>query len=170
MATVVDLGIDSSRQFIHAAQQMAKRHSCGVRLQESGRLFSSRRLQLSPRLCATSVEFQVGDAMDLEALPAAAFHVVAAVNLICRLSRPKEFLRGLERLVVPGGQLLLASPFSWLQEHTATREWLTSSQVQDILKANFRLMRRRELPFLLREHRRKYQLVISEVLTFLRRA
>jgi hypothetical protein len=71
-------------------------------------------------------------------------------------------------LVAPGGQLLLASPYSWLEQYTPRPEWLTSSQVRQLLRPQFRLRRRRDLPFLIREHHRKYELVVSEVLVFQR--
>jgi SAM-dependent methyltransferase len=114
------------------------------------------------------VEFRIGDAQDLSAFAEASFHVVAALNLLCRLPRPGRFLKGLHRLVAVGGQLVIASPYSWLEEHTPRREWLMSAELQALLRPHFRLVRRRDLPFLIREHQRKYQLVVSEVLVFLR--
>jgi hypothetical protein len=106
--------------------------------------------------------------MDLGAFPARAFQVIAALNLLCRLPRPRKFLIQLHRLVSPGGQLVLASPFSWLKEYTPRREWLDAAGVQAFLHPHFRLASRRDLPFVIREHRRKYQLVISEVMVFVR--
>jgi hypothetical protein len=41
--------------------------------------------------------------------------------------------------------------------------------VQSLLRPHFRLARHGDLPFLIREHRRKYQLVVAEVFTFIRR-
>jgi hypothetical protein len=78
------------------------------------------------------------------------------------------FLTQLPRLVVPGGQLVIASPFSWLKEYTPQREWLTAAALEHRLHPHFKLVQRRDLPFVIREHRRKYQLVVSEVLTFKR--
>jgi SAM-dependent methyltransferase len=160
------LGIDNSRRFIAAARRMARRRACSVRLQETGAAFRRQKLVLPRSLRSSKVEFRVGDAIELEQFAAGAFHIVAAVNLICRIPQPRRFLRGLHRLVAPGGQLLIASPFSWLKQYSVTREWLTAADVERLLHPHFKLLRRRELPFLLREHRRKYQLVISEVLVF----
>jgi hypothetical protein len=36
------------------------------------------------------------------------------------------------------------------------------------LLPDYRLVRQGELPFVIREHRRKYQLVVSQVFTFIR--
>jgi ubiquinone/menaquinone biosynthesis C-methylase UbiE len=115
------------------------------------------------------VEFQVGDAMDLAALSSQAFQVVSAINLIDRLPSPRQCLRQLARMIAPGGQLLLASPFSWLEQYNRPSEWLTSEQVRSLLRPDFRLARHGDLPFVIREHRRKYELVVAEVFTFVRR-
>jgi SAM-dependent methyltransferase len=163
------LGLDNSRAFIQAAQRLAKRHHLEVAVPESGAQVHLRRLVLPSALRRSRVEFQTGDALDLAALPDRAFHVVSAINLIDRLPRPRRFLRQLPRLLVPGGQLLLASPFTWLGQYTPSREWVTSQQVQALLRPHFRLARHGDLPFLIREHRRKYQLVVAEAFTFIRR-
>lgn len=163
------LGIDNARSLIRAAQRMAKRHRVTVPVQESGAEFSSRRLVLPDTLQRCNVEFQVGDALDLSALPSGGFQVVSAINLIDRLPRPREFLGQLARLLAPGGQLVIASPFTWLEEFTPSREWFASEQVPRLLGSDFRLARHGDLPFVIREHRRKYQLVVAEVFTFVRR-
>ncbi len=171
LGRVVDraLGIDNSTRFIQAARRMAKRRATAVQIKESGTQFVKRKVALPQPLRQSRVEFRIGDAQRLNALATQAFHVVAALNLLCRLPRPRRFLEQLRRIVLPRGQLVIASPFSWLEEHTPRREWLTSEEVQNVLQPHFRLVRRRDLPFLIREHRRKYQLVVSEVSVYLRR-
>ena len=143
LARVVDeaLGVDNSRSFIRAAN--AKR-----------------------RDLPGHVRFQVADAASLKA---ETFHVVLAVNLICRLPRPRQFLAGLANLVVPGGQLVIATPYSWLPQYTPRRQWIKSGEIPKLLAPQFELKRRRDLPFLIREHARKFQFVVPEVLTFVRR-
>jgi hypothetical protein len=46
-----------------------------------------------------------------------------AVNLIDRLPKPVRFLAHLPELVVPGGQLVLASPYTWMEDYTPRRHW-----------------------------------------------
>jgi SAM-dependent methyltransferase len=164
------LGIDRSKRFIRTARRMAKDHGLEVRIKESGAQFSRRRLALPQALRRGCVQFRVADAMDLAAFPDEAFQVVAALNLIDRLPRPRAFLRQLPRLIGSGGQLLLASPFTWLEEYTAREEWLDSQQLRELLRPHFRLARHGQLPFIIREHRRKFQLVVAEVFTFVRRS
>jgi SAM-dependent methyltransferase len=168
------IGIDNSRQFIAAAREISKRGTIEVQIQESGAEFTTRQLKLPKRARPERVHFQVGDAQKLGPLAKRPFDIVAAINLICRLPSPTAFLRQLPDLVLPGGRLVIASPFSWLKDHTPPREWLTASDIEAILAPHFRLHRlgglppRLDIPFLIREHRRKYQLVISHVLMFKR--
>jgi SAM-dependent methyltransferase len=162
------LGVDNSKRFIVAARQMAHGRGVTVRVRESGAQFSKVELALPQRLRGAAVRFQVGDAMNLGSYPNGTFNVVAAINLICRLPSPRRFLGQLHRIVAPGGQLLIGSPFSWLGAYTPPREWLDIAGVIRLLTPHFKLVRRQEMPFVIREHRRKYQLVISEVLTFVR--
>jgi len=162
------IGIDNSRRFIAAARTVAKQGSIPVQIHESGAEFTERRLTLPKCARPAKVHFQVGDAQRLGSIADHPFDIVAAINLICRLPAPATFLRQLPDLVLTGGQLVIASPFSWLKEYTPRREWLTPGDVQKALAPHFQLQLRRDIPFVIREHRRKYQLVVSEVLTFKR--
>ena len=112
------------------------------------------------------VRFEVGDACSLpDSL--GPFEVVHAANLLCRLSEPRAFLARLPDLVSPGGQLLLATPFTWLEEFTPKDQWIggleeDSSQVlKSCLSSSFQLEKELNLPFLIREHERKFQFGVS---------
>jgi len=168
LGRVVDraVGIDNSRRFIHAARQMQRLHAVSIRVHESGTQFRSLTVTLPKELKRSVTEFRVGNGQDLTTFPDESFHVVTAINVICRLPKPRQFLTQLHRLIVPGGQLVIGSPFSWLEDFTPRREWLTAKEVESLLRPHFRLARRRDLAFLLREHRRKYQLVVSDILVF----
>jgi hypothetical protein len=83
-------------------------------------------------------------------------------------------------LLRPGGQLLVTSPWSWLVEYTARRCWLggfrrkgrsvkTFDTLRQILSPHFRLVRRRDLPFLIREHARKFQLGLADASLWVRK-
>jgi SAM-dependent methyltransferase len=186
LAQVADeaLGLDNSRAFIRTARRIAKDRGATVRIKESGAEFKEYHLVLPKQFRSDRVRFQVADALNLGPVlrsrsgtptfrpsnTPAAFQIVAAINLLCRLPAPRKFLRQLPGLVAAGGQLIIASPFSWLEEYTPRGEWLTARDLEDFLRPHFHLTRRRDLPFLIREHRRKYQLVISNVLTFRRTA
>ena len=163
------LGLDNSKSFIQAARRMAQRHELVVKVPESGARLRACRLVLPDALRRYRVEFRVGDATDLTDFPEGAFQVVSAINLICRVRHPRQCLRQLARLLAPGGQLLLVSPFSWLAQYSSPTEWLTEQDLRSLLHPHFRLARHGDVPLVIREHRRKYELVISKAFTFVRR-
>ena len=170
LGRVVDqvLGIDNSKLFIRAARRMARGEPLRLLVKESGTHATAYRLTLAPALRQSNVEFRVGDALELSATADRSYHVISAINLLDRLPQPRRLLEALPRLLAPGGQLILASPFTWMTAYTPSRKWLTFEEVRNALRPSLRLARRRDLPFLIREHRRKYQLVISNVATFVR--
>lgn len=114
------------------------------------------------------VSFEVGDAMNLRP-DLGSFDVVLAANLVCRLPDPARFVKRLADLVATGGQLLLATPFSWLPEFTPESQWIGGREdsppsqeiLADMLSPWFTLEASKNLPFLIREHARKFQYGIS---------
>jgi len=71
----------------------------------------------------------------------------------------------LTELVSPGGQLLLTTPFTWLEEFTPQERWIKgedcASSLKQILNPFFELEYEKNMPFLLREHRRKFQYTMA---------
>lgn len=119
---------------------------------------------------------------DACALPAeyAGFDAVLAANLLCRLPSPKAFLGrlgGARGLVRPGGILVLASPYSWSDTYTTRSAWIGATRPghgsHDALLAElgdeFELMHRADLPFMLREHGRKFEYVVSDLTVWRRK-
>jgi SAM-dependent methyltransferase len=125
------------------------------------------------------VRFERGDAMNLPR-GLGLFDAILLANLIDRLRDPRKCLDSLPLLLRPGGQLLVTSPWSWLVEYTARRCWLggfrrkgrsvkTFDTLRQILSPHFRLVRRRDLPFLIREHARKFQLGLADASLWVRK-
>ncbi|HTL54464.1 MAG TPA: methyltransferase domain-containing protein [Candidatus Limnocylindrales bacterium] len=160
------LGIDNSSSFIRTARRIAQQHRLFVQVRESGKALSRRKLTLPESLRRAGVQFETGDATNLRKFADGSFHYVAAINLIDRLPCPRRFLLEVPRLLAAGGLLIMASPFTWLEEYTPAREWLSIQQVQTLLGRELRLMKQGDLPFVIREHQRKYQLVVARVFTF----
>ena len=52
------------------------------------------------------------------------YDLVFAGNLIDRLYDPEKFLKLIKDRIVPGGLLVLASPYNWDEEHTPHDKWL----------------------------------------------
>jgi SAM-dependent methyltransferase len=109
------------------------------------------------------------------------FDLIVASNLLCRLPSPKKFLRDIPNFLQPQGLLLLISPYCWLTEHTPKNEWIggtiegKTGTIRDSFDALSQLMHnpknegnrmvlihRENIPFLKREHERKFQFGISD--------
>ena len=156
-------GIDNSSSFVEAANELVDKGSLSYRFREEGDLFKEA-VALVPENQRSKVVFEIGDACSLS--PSLGyFDVVHAANLLCRLPDPNLLLNRLPDLVKPGGQLLLATPFTWLEEFTARENWLGSGDSEEeltrILSPDFELEEKREMPFVIREHRRKFQYSVA---------
>jgi putative 4-mercaptohistidine N1-methyltranferase len=169
------IGIDFSARFIAAARALLQDGCIRGRLPEEGeraREVDFRVPRAEPR---GRIEFQLGDACDLD--PAlGGFDVVLGANLIDRLPAPKALLARLPDLVRPSGQLILTSPFTWLEEFTPRPEWLggyrgrdTATALREELDAAFAFRESRDIPFLIREHARKYQWSVAWAGVWVRR-
>lgn len=122
---------------------------------------------------------------DACALPAelGGFDAVLMANLLCRLSSPGALLGRLGRvggLVRAGGLLLNISPWSWLESYTPRSLWLgrhnagdgeqpSSEALAEALSQEFVLLEQWGMPLLIREHRRKFQYILSEATLWRRR-
>ena len=165
------LGIDFSQSFVRAAAELAG----GVRLPyervDEGRLTTTCEAEVPSGIDRRRVRFEVGDAC---ALPTGLgrFDVVLLANLVDRLPDPSRCLERLPDLVALGGQLVIASPFTWLEDYTPRSQWLggfedagrrlsTSLMLRERLEGAFEFRRQVDLPFLIREHSRKYQWSVS---------
>ncbi|MES2706813.1 MAG: putative 4-mercaptohistidine N1-methyltransferase [Verrucomicrobiota bacterium] len=152
-------GIDFSHAFVNAAETIRTSGSLAYQVVEEGSFTSGHTASLPVGARPERVRFAQGDAMDLPA-DLGEFDLVHAANLICRLTEPQRFLDRLPSLVKPGGHLLLTTPCTWLAEFTPpenmprvrTFDWLTAQ-----LSPAFALRRRLDIPFLIREHARKFQ-------------
>ncbi len=153
------LGVDFSQSFIDAADRLKAGESIPYdRLEEAG-LTTPLVARAEAHADAGEVVFETADAM---ALPAelGQFDRVHAANLICRLPEPMLFLRRLPDLVKPGGELVLATPCTWLAEFTPPDQWPphdTFAWLKATLERDFDLHSQSEEPFLIRETARKFQ-------------
>ncbi len=169
------LGIDYSRKFISAARQVAA-GGLDYRHTIEGDRTAASRAEPPPGVDPARVSFETGDATDLRP-DLGSFDVVLAANLLCRLPDPARLLRRLPELVRPGGQLLLCTPFSWLEEFTPRDRWIGGREGQaseealhQWLAPHFELQRAVDLPFLIREHARKFQWSVAWGTRWQRRA
>lgn len=152
-------GIDFSHAFIRAAEALRMGGALPYeRLEEA-----SQRSPLVARKPAdidtSNLVFQQGDAMNLPA-DLGSFDHVHAANLLCRLTEPLRLIDRLPDLVKPGGELVLATPCTWLEEFTPPGNWPpngTFEWLQSSFSGRFSLIRKTDEPFLIRETARKFQ-------------
>ena len=174
------VGIDFSANFIRAAEQLRTRDRLPYGRAEEGDLTTTLYARLPAGVDVGRVRFEVGDACALRA-DLGTFDVVLMANLIDRLPDPRRCLERLPGLLRPGGQLIIASPFTWLEEYTPMDKWLggyrrdgrrveTFAALQEMLAPDFDFVRALDLPFLLREHARKFQWSVSRAGVWRRRA
>jgi putative 4-mercaptohistidine N1-methyltranferase len=160
-STVV--GIDFSHAFIKAAQTLAETGSHDYEKIVEGSITEPSIARAPEDVDRSRVHFEQGDAMNFS--DAESFDVLLAANLICRLPEPMRLIVRLPGLIRSGGQLLLTTPFTWLEEFTPKENWIGGTPatgrgfdaLQTLLDPHFALEHTADLPFLIREHSRKFQ-------------
>jgi 5-histidylcysteine sulfoxide synthase/putative 4-mercaptohistidine N1-methyltranferase len=178
------VGVDFSARFIGLGTQMAEQGRLRYTLADEGELVSYHERTLAALGLdgvRDRVAFAQGDACNLKP-HLTGFDLVLAANLIDRLYSPARFLASIHERIVAGGLLVIASPYTWLAEHTPRDEWIggfkkdgenftTLDGLKAILGAHFTLVDGpRQVPFVIRETQRKFQHSLSDVTVWERRA
>ncbi|MDN5871165.1 MAG: 5-histidylcysteine sulfoxide synthase [Nitrococcus sp.] len=175
-------GVDFSARFIDQGVQLSREGVLRYTLCDEGELvlYKSRTLAELGLDQVPPPELVQGDACNLKA-QLTGYDLVFAANLIDRLYEPARFLDDIHTRINAGGLLLITSPYTWLEEHTARSAWLggfkkdgESYTTLDGLKAHlgkhFRLLDEpRQVPFVIRETSHKFQHSLSEVTLWERR-
>ena len=156
------LGVDYSSSFIDAAKTILESGELKYEYHEEADRWKMGIASIATK--PNNLHFEVGDACNLRD-DLGSFDLVHAANLLCRLPNPQTFLARLNKLVSKGGQLLLTTPFTWLEEFTPRENWLNgedcASALKQILDPFFELEHEINMPFLIREHKRKFQYTMS---------
>jgi 5-histidylcysteine sulfoxide synthase/putative 4-mercaptohistidine N1-methyltranferase len=170
-------GIDFSARFVGQGTLLADGGTLRYTLVDEGELvgYKSRNLEdISLSHVKHKVTFVQGDACNLKP-QFNAYDFILAANLIDRLYRPATFLQSIHERLNIGGILMLTSPYTWLVEHTPREEWLggfkkdgesftTFNGLKAHLSEHFELLQQPiEVPFVIRETKRKFQHTLSEV-------
>ena len=167
------IGIDFSHAFVNAAASLKAGPLDYLRVDE-GSLTTPLQARIPKGAQPERVHFEQGDAMHLRE-DLGAFDAALLANLICRLPEPRKCLDRLPGLIKPGGQLVITSPYTWLDEFTPRAQWLggyehddgqgpivTIAALQEALQPAFELAETKDLPFLIREHARKFQWSVAQ--------
>ncbi len=176
-------GVDFSARFINQGVQLNREGELRYALQDEGDLESYHTRKLSD-LGLDKVPapiFSQGDACNLKPI-LTDYDLVFAANLIDRLYEPAKFVDQIHERILPGGLLMIASPYTWLEEHTPKEHWLggfkkdaerytTLDGLKARLEPHFTLLDEPvQVPFVIRETGHKFQHTLSEVTIWERKA
>ena len=116
------LGVDLNLAMLRVAASALHRGVVQYPRKRTGVVYDRRRLDVQ-LACAEQVDFW---ACDATALPLAeqTFAGVAALNLLDCVPAPRELLVEIERVLVPSGKAVLASPYDWSPQATPLEAWL----------------------------------------------
>jgi putative 4-mercaptohistidine N1-methyltranferase len=174
------LGIDLSHRFIAAANSVQETGQIEIRRREEGELVTRLTRELPGDLHRERCRFEIGDATELPT-DLGQFDLVLAANLIDRVQSPGKLLNSFSRLVHSGGHLILSSPYTWLEEFTPKSAWLggrddhaadrglTFDRIKEKLAGSFDHRLTKDLPFLIREHARKFQWSVAQATVWQRK-
>ncbi len=171
-------GVDFSARFIDVALALASTDRFRYLVADEGELCSYQEARLSRFAIGPEqigrVHFSQGDACNLNP-KYSGYDLVLAANLLDRLREPRRFLETITSRIKPGGILLLASPYTWLEEFTPKANWLGGVRENGEALTSYAALKRllcasfeevaapQDLPFVIRETARKYQYVQSQV-------
>ncbi len=170
-------GIDYSGRFIELARRIQAEGVLPYAITEEGEILSRQMASLAELGLdgfQDGVTFSQADACDLPQ-ESTGYDLVLAANLIDRLPSPRRFLADIGHKINPGGLLVITSPYTWLEEYTRRGEWLggylkdgaettTLDGLAAVLSPCFRMLcPPRDVPFVIRETRRKFQHSIAEM-------
>jgi putative 4-mercaptohistidine N1-methyltranferase len=157
------VGIDYSHEFINSAAALQKHGVLDYVRKDSGAISKPLQARVDQDVDRSRLYFEQGDACALP-LHIKGFDAVLLANVLCRLPDPiacLERMQGANALVNPGGVLVMTTPFSWLEQYTPRERWLNGIPAVAEVLTEFELIAQQELPFLIREHQRKFEYIIT---------
>jgi len=170
-------GLDVSTRFFRLAARMQEEGTLRYTFPEEGEIVSFHEVTLTDvglDSARDQVQFFQADACNLPE-KFCGYDLVLAANLIDRLYSPRRFLSTIHQRMNRGGLLVISSPYTWQEEFTKKEEWLGGYREAgepvwglDGLKAallpRFRLLGEpQNLPFVIRETKRKFQHTLAEL-------
>jgi len=168
--------IDFSARFIQSGVRLQQGDEVHYEIPTEGDLTVPRSISLDRLGLAdvgSRVLFMQGDACNLKSIYTG-YDLVFAGNLIDRLYDPALFLREIASRILPGGLLVITSPYTWLEEYTPKDKWLggrrehgeplgTFEGLSRCLADSFTFVDRADIPFVIRETARKHQHTLAEM-------
>ena len=170
-------GLDYSARFIKMAVELKEKGTIRYVLPEEGEIVSYHEKNLSQfglDLVKDKVEFFQADACNLKPIYTD-YDLVLALNLIDRLYDPSRFLTMIHERMNKGALLIIASPYTWLEEFTQRDKWIggfrkdgenvsTLQALGNLLSPHFSSVADpQDIPFVLRETHRKFQHSLAQM-------
>lgn len=170
-------GLDFSTRFFRLAARMQEQGNLRYILPEEGEISSFHEVGLAEfglEQVRGRVQFFQADACNLPER-FCGYDLVLAANLIDRLYSPRRFLNTIHQRMNPGGLLVISSPYTWQEQFTKKEEWLGGYReagepvwgldgLKAALSPQFRLLGEpQDIPFVIRETRRKFQHSTAEL-------
>ena len=173
------VGIDYSHAFIDAAERIRSSGEVSFVLKREGQLGDRTTVPLSNAVHPERISFRHGDAEALDET-IGRFDAITFANVLDRLPHPRRVLENLAAIANPGAQVVICSPFTWWDEFTRPEERLggfvrngeevtSQDTISSILERDFELETNLDLPFLIREHERKYHFSVAQTGIWIRR-
>ncbi len=168
--------LDFSTRFILNAINLRDKGKVRYLIDDEGELTTLKEFRLEDLGLgdkANNVDFTQGDACNLKD-KYSDYDLIFAGNLIDRLYEPKVFLKDMVHRLNQGGLLVLTSPYTWLEEYTEKENWLGGKKINgenfttldglhECLDEDFEFVEKHDVPFVIRETRRKHQLTIAQM-------
>jgi 5-histidylcysteine sulfoxide synthase/putative 4-mercaptohistidine N1-methyltranferase len=170
-------GLDFSTRFFRLATRMRDEGYLRYAFPEEGEIVSFHEIglkELGLEGVRDRVNFSQADACNIPE-KFSGYDLVLAANLIDRLYSPRRFITTIHERMNPGGLLVITSPYTWLEEYTKKEEWLggyreagepvwTLDGLKEALAPHFTMLGEpRDVPFVIRETRRKFQHTLAEL-------
>lgn len=171
------IGVDLSARFIESAMQLKDKGLLDYHIITEGELTIPRQADLAKfdlDQLRGKVTFYQEDACNL-ASHHQGYNLIFAGNLLDRLHDPKQFLSSVHQYLKVGGILVMSSPYTLLEEYTPHKNWLGGYRengrdiqvldgIQNALEPHFEMLNKSiDVPFVIRETKRKFQHTIAEL-------
>lgn len=174
---------DFSKAFVNAARKMQDGENVRYKVPIEAELYEEVQAVHQEGVdesVRSKIHFFTGDACKMAEMAShgilGTYDGAVMSNLLCRLPDPMACLNDLPRVMNEGGVIVMVTPFSWLTQFTPRSKWLGGFQdpvtkapifskdvLREIMEFNgFEKIHEEEMPLVIREHRRKYQYIISE--------
>jgi 5-histidylcysteine sulfoxide synthase/putative 4-mercaptohistidine N1-methyltranferase len=169
--------LDFSTRFVQIGARMQRNGVLKYSRTEEGELVSLKQPKLTDLGLNgdySNINFLQQDASNMKEIYTG-YDLVIAANLIDRLSQPQKFLSDITERINDGGILVIASPYTWLEEFTPKENWIggvkrdgevvtTLDGLHDLLDESFESVGEpQRVPFVIRETKNKFQHSFSEV-------